>query len=262
MGSVRSPVPSTTLLSFDWPGHGKSRLPKPAPGSNDQLTLADLVASVEAVISSRIPEGHIALVAHSAGTVVATLFLQQASAALAARISHIVLVGGPLDLPFPAELVERQMSLAALARVAGPQALVDTLMPALTGPTSVRTRPLATALVRALMMAQTNEGYAAGVEALAVGCKEASVDWQALADRYSRVLVIGGSEDQLLNPAELGGLVTKLRARHTTLQAVGQCVVFPVSLSLHTTNVSSACSNPIAEAPKDTADLIVEFLNT
>ena len=239
--SLLASLPSTTLLSFDWPGHGKSPLPEPAPGTATPLTLADLIASVETVISTSIPQGRITLVAHSAGTVIATMFLQEVSATVATRISHVVLIGGPIDLPSPAELVERQMAMAVRAKISGPQVLVDALLPALTGPTSVRTRPLATALVRTLMMAQTGEGYAAGLQALATGCKEANVDWLALAKSYSHIMVIGGDEDQLVSPSALDDLAAKLGARHATIQTVGQCVV-SCSPSCHANGISCICA--------------------
>ncbi|KAF7790301.1 hypothetical protein EIP86_001255 [Pleurotus ostreatoroseus] len=241
--SLLSAIPDATLLSFDWPGHGASSLPAHAVSdapNHRPLALADLLASIEAVIASEAPNGPISIIAHSAGSLLALSLLDKASLALLARLSHAAFLGGPMDLPFPPEVVARQQGMAGLVASSGQAVLVDALLPALTGTTTMRARPLAAALVRATTMGQSKEGYAAGILAFAEGFKDATVRWETLP-KDVRLLVIGGSEDQFVDPSSLGAIANKMGAQHATVQDVGH--------------------SPMIEDPETTTEILSKFLS-
>lgn len=80
----------TTLLSYTWPGAVDDK----------PVTLTTLVEEIEAILLSEVPSGPIVIIAHSAGTQLATSFITSDSPVLQ-RVSHPVLIAGPLDLPFP-----------------------------------------------------------------------------------------------------------------------------------------------------------------
>ena len=89
-----------------------------------------------------------------------------AQSAALPRIPHVAFIGGPLCTPFSEEAVTKQLDLA---RLIAEDDIMDSLLPALTSSTSMETGPLAVALVRPTVMAQTKDGYAGDIKAFAEG---------------------------------------------------------------------------------------------
>lgn len=205
-------LPQTALLSYTWPGAIDTK----------PVTLTTLVEEIEAILLSEVPTGPIVIIAHSAGTQLATSFITSDSPLLQ-RVSHVVLIAGPLDLPFPDEVVAQQESLASHIATDGQQGLIDSLLPLLTGKTTMESRPLAAALVRAAAMAVPKESYAAAIRAFARGAKApAKYDFSKIPE-HVKVLIVGGEEDTMVPPEKLQAVTGEIKGvGYISLFEVGQ----------------------------------------
>ncbi len=193
-------LPQTTLLSYTWLGTVDDK----------PVILATLVEEIEAILFSEVPTGPIVIIAHSAGTQLATSFITSDSPVLQ-RVSHVVLIAGPLDLPFPDEVVAKQENLASLLATDGQQGLIDSLLSLFTGKTTMESRPLAAALVRAAAMVVHKESYAAAIRAFARGAKApAKYDFSKIPE-HVKVLIVGGGEDTMVPPEKLQAVTGKIK---------------------------------------------------
>ncbi|KAI0749273.1 Alpha/Beta hydrolase protein [Daedaleopsis nitida] len=173
-------LPTAHILLYDWACSGSS----PLSLAHVTRTVSDLVADLDALVTAQVPTGRLSIVAHSAGTLLATRWLgAQAAPSALARVSHVVFTGGPLNPPVASALTDMQESMAAVV-AAG--------------------RPLVVGMLRAITLAQGAAGYAAAIRAFArdladgpEGESGGKVDWEAVR-RRARVLVVNGEEDGML----------------------------------------------------------------
>ena len=210
--------PTAHVLAYDWAGSGASPLPT-ARGSSHQ-TVSDHVADLDALISTEAPSGPLVVLAHSAGTLLASRWLLTSSAHVA-RVTHVVYLGGPIDVPVPASVTEMQVNMAAAIAAGGPAAVVDSLTPTLLGKTSVAERPVAVAALRAVTLSQSAEGYAGAIRAFSEDLREGAelIDWDAI-QRKAKVLAVVGEEDVIVSGKDVAALLD--RSTVQTILRAGQ----------------------------------------
>ncbi|WP_067683083.1 bifunctional fumarylacetoacetate hydrolase/alpha/beta hydrolase family protein [Nocardia miyunensis] len=142
-----------TVLRYDLSGHGRSPL---AGAASIDAWVEELRALLDA-------EGMTttALVAHSMGTLIATTFATR----YPDRVSSIALLG-----PVRTQNDQARKGTHARARIVregGMSAVADTIVANALSRKTLETQPLASALVRELLLGQNPEGYATACEALA-----------------------------------------------------------------------------------------------
>ncbi|PIL35314.1 hypothetical protein GSI_02039 [Ganoderma sinense ZZ0214-1] len=231
---ILTALPAAHLIAYDWAGSGSS----PRPSSVSDRTVADHVSDLDALIGAEAPSGPLVILAHSAGTHLASRWLLTPSPHVT-RVTHAIYLGGPINIPLSPEVTTMQLDLATTIAAGGPAAVVDSLAPMLLGATSMVERPVAVTALRAIMLAQSAEGYAAAIRAFSknMGEGDAPVDWAAIRDKV-KILVVAGEEDVLLGQTEVAGFLER-------------AVVKKIARAGHTLTL---------EAPEETAKMIVEFL--
>ncbi|KAM5539254.1 hypothetical protein V8D89_007127 [Ganoderma adspersum] len=235
---ILTALPTAHLLTYDWAGSGSS----PRPPSASDHAVSDHVSDLDALISAEAPSGPLVILAHSAGTHIASHWLltgTPSAHADVARVTHVIYLGGPVNPPLSPEVTMMQLDLAATITTGGPAAVVDALAPMLLGATSMAERPLAVAALRAITLAQSAEGYATAIRALSkdMGGGGAPIDWAAIQDKV-KVLAVAGEEDVLLDRADIARFLNR-------------AVVKKIARAGHTLTL---------EAREETAKIIVEFL--
>lgn len=150
-GTLVSAFPESALLAYDWSGSGSS----PAHPSRREsgLTFAHLVGDLDALIAQETSTGPVTLIAHSAGSSIATQFLLS-STKHTSRITHAVFIGGPLEIPVDPSVTTLQYDVARKIDESGWAPLIDSRLVYTAGPTTVNSRPVAAALLRAVAIAQ------------------------------------------------------------------------------------------------------------
>lgn len=210
-------LPSAHILAYDRAGSGLSPLPD---YGDTPLSLSHMLAELDALVASEVPTGPIVLVAHSAGTVLAARWLLTLSPALE-RVTHVIFLGGPIDVPAPPEQSEMRLRMAIILETAGPTATTDGALPLLLGKTSMSQRPLAVALLRAITISQDGAAFAAAVRAFDrdISSEGKTIDWEAIQKRF-KVLAICGDEDVLVSASDVARYLDRSPVR--TLSGVGQ----------------------------------------
>jgi pimeloyl-ACP methyl ester carboxylesterase len=173
---------SHRVIRFDLEGHGRSPLvgtPNIATWAADVLALCDHLG---------IEQFH--LVGHSMGTLV----VQHLAAQAPERVQRVALLGVVRELPDAAR--ENTRARAETVRASSVAAVADGIADAATGPATKRDRPEIVGFVRELLLRQTDEGYAAGCDALA---SSTDTDLSAISQP---VLLITGSDDGVSPPSK------------------------------------------------------------
>lgn len=166
-----------TLISYDLPGHGRSRIP------SGPYTIEDLSAQLGELLAR-----HKIARAHIAGISLGGLIAQQFAATNPASVDHLILID--TTPRYTDELRAMWAQRAAAARSTGVQALVDGLLKIWFTPQSVADNTEAVRYVRAALEKSSGEGYALACEALA------AADLRAAAAKISApTLVICGDDD-------------------------------------------------------------------
>ncbi|RPD72462.1 alpha/beta-hydrolase [Lentinus tigrinus ALCF2SS1-7] len=231
--SLLSLIPTAHVIAYDWPGSGQSLLP-----ALSALEVPSFISDLDALIAAEASTGPISIVAHSAGTVVASRYVLTASPHVV-RVSHIVYLGGPINPPFPAEVTAMQEQMAALIVSRGPSVVVDNVLPMLVGKTTMAERPVAVGFVRAITLSQSAAGYAGTIMAFRrdVGEGGKAIDWAAI-QKKAKVLAVYGDEDVMVLGANIAGFLDQSPVK--VFERVG-----------HTLTV---------EAPEETAKVVAEFM--
>lgn len=191
-----------TAVRFDLSGHGRSPL-------HGVPTIAGWADDLEALLDELGLESA-AVVGHSMGTLIAAHF----AATRPRRTTRLALIGPVREQPAAAKQATRDR--ARTVREGGMRAVADTIVGAATSEETRRSRPLAAALVRELLLAQPPEGYARACEALAAAT---TPDFGAIT---APALLLAGSDDKVSPPAvseEIAGALGG--ARVTVLDGVG-----------------------------------------
>ena len=151
------------------------------------------------------------LVGHSMGSILAQIFAVQ----FPELISRLILAGTTL-IPFPTEVRETQYAWARSVRDSGSlleiaNQLADVLV------TKSPVNPLARTTIRALILAQTVEGYASNVEALA--------DWTETVDLGAKfkgpIRIISGDADVFGDGSNLVESLGSADVQHHRIPRVG-----------------------------------------
>jgi 3-oxoadipate enol-lactonase len=171
---------SHKVIRFDWNGHGRSPL-------TGDVSIAGLADDVAAVLDA---EGidTAAVVAHSAGTIAA----QQFAASHADRTTKLVLLGPIRDLPDAGR--DGLRARGAAVRADGVGSVAGAVAEAGTGPATKSERPEIVGYVRESVLGQTDDGYAAGLDAAA---NSTDADQVAIT---APVLIITGAADGVCPP--------------------------------------------------------------
>ena len=210
--------PDSHVLSYDRAGSGLSPL---TDYGNVPFSMAHMLADLEAFIASEVSTGPIILVGHSMGTMIISRWLLTSSPALE-RVSHVIFIGGPMEVPVTPDQHEFRLRLADAIALGGPTAMLDDrMLPLLTGKTTTVTRPLVNALMRAIVMSQRNQAYAATIHAFAEDSLPAAgpIDWDAIQTRF-KVLFLCGEEDLLVGVDRVVRLLTRSTVR--IMSEIGQ----------------------------------------
>ena len=209
--------PSTALLAYDWSGGGISPV---HPSRRDNLTFTHLIEDLDALITSEIPTGPITILAHSAGSLIATQFLLSSSPN-ASRVTHAIFIGGPLEIPVPPAVSDLQYTMADSVEKQGWSSIVDSRLVYMTGPTTVKTRPIVCALMRAITVGQSWEGTAYAIRAFARFCQSDKGTYENIP-KGIRKLIIGGDEDSWFPKDVLEKVAGRIGAGLVMLEKVGQ----------------------------------------
>lgn len=111
---------------------------------------------------------------------------------------------------------EVMLKRASTVLTSGLSSIVSAVASSATSSHTKTHSPLSLALIRALVLGTSIEGYAAACKALAGA---SNPDFKAIK---AEVLVLGGAEDYLSSPELIGGLVDELTtARKVQLEGVG-----------------------------------------
>lgn len=208
-------IPNAHVIAYDWPGSGQSPLP-----ASSALEVPAFISDLDALIAAEASTGPIGIVAHSAGTVVASRYVLTASPHTA-RISHIAYLGGPINPPFPPEVTAMQEQMAALIASGGPSVVVDDVLPMLVGKTTIAERPVAAGFVRAVTLSQSAAGYSGTILGFKknVGSGSEPIDWATIQQKV-KVLAVYGDEDLMVVGANIAGFLDKSPVK--ILKRVGQ----------------------------------------
>ncbi|OBZ72006.1 hypothetical protein A0H81_07579 [Grifola frondosa] len=228
--------PAANLLAYDFYSQGIS--PLSITDSKD-FTINRFVTDLDALVALEAPTGMLKIVAHSAGTFIASRWLLSSSAA--ARIPRAVSLGGLIRTPISAEVAAMQMQLAAAIEASGPVFTVDRTLPMLLDHKTLRERPVAVALLRGDNGADGHR-YAATIRAFSKGpiSEGSAIAWETFPGNV-KSLIVDGEEDAVASPDIISAMESNIpRARMELLKEVGH--------------------SPSIEAPAETADVIVSFL--
>lgn len=209
--------PDVHILAYDRAGSGLSPLPD---YGGVPLSVSHMLADLDALLTVEAPTGPLVMVAHSAGTILTTRWLLKASPAVR-RVTRVIFLGGPPDAPIPPEISEIRLRMAGALETAGTPSVTDSTLPLVLGRTTMASRPLAVAAVRAITLAQDGVSFGAAIRALDrdIGAGGTKIDWEALQTKF-RVLAICGDEDLLVKPSDIARYLDKSPVR--TLVGVGQ----------------------------------------
>jgi 2-keto-4-pentenoate hydratase/2-oxohepta-3-ene-1,7-dioic acid hydratase in catechol pathway/alpha-beta hydrolase superfamily lysophospholipase len=142
-----------TVIRYDLSGHGRSPL---AGTPSIESWTEDLIALLDAEDIAQT-----ALVAHSMGTLIAV----NAAITHPERVSKLALLGPVRKLPDAAR--QATLTRAARVRTGGMAPVADGIVTVATSTQTQTQRPVVAALVRELLLGQSEEGYALACEALA-----------------------------------------------------------------------------------------------
>lgn len=101
-----------------------------------------------------------------------------------------------MPLPEATVVVMKQMSADILS--AGTQSVVELLIQRGTGPKTITERPLTVALMRAIMLSHSREGYAALMDAWISAGFGGPMEWDRMPK--SNFLFVGGMDDIIVKP--------------------------------------------------------------
>lgn len=228
--------PSATLLAFDHSGTSNS----PAPVSLGQMEWSFALKNVEELLAQEVPTGPIVFIAHSASTFLASQFFLTSSSPTIPRITHAVLIGGPMNSPIPAPQVEFLTKTADTMEKFGASAIIDPVMTIWTGKTTAAKRPNTVALTRALFLSQRLEPFSVLFHSFVKTVGTTHLPLENFP-RSMKVLIVYGLEDEVISK-EVMELVTKRipGAKLSSLLGVGH--------------------SPQIEDPEATAAVILDFL--
>lgn len=209
------------VVLYDYRGAGlsplyspKTKLDDPLPKLSMQTHIDDLKDLFDKLFTRRRTTPTVQkpiLVGHSMGSILSQIFAVQ----FPELISRLILVNTSLA-PFPPEVRETQYAWARSVRDNGSvldiaNQLADILV---AKPTA---NPVARAMIRALVLAQTVEGYASNVEALA-GWTE-TVD---LKEKFEGpIRIVGGGADAFGDGSDLLDSLSGADAQHQSIPGVG-----------------------------------------
>ncbi|ORY74051.1 putative hydrolase [Leucosporidium creatinivorum] len=195
------------LVRYDFDGHGLSPLSSKTEGAISIDSLAEDLKEVMDVVGVKKAKG---VVGHSMSGLVALTF----AAKYPDRTEKLFLIG-PMKAMAPAGQ-EVMLKRASTVLSSGLSSIVSAVASSATSAHTKTHSPLSLALIRALVLGTSIEGYAAACKALAGA---SNPDFKAIE---AEVLVVGGAEDYLSSPELIGGLVGELRkARKVQLEGVG-----------------------------------------
>lgn len=219
-GSIIAARPESTLLAYDWPGNGTSTFPvstRPNPTFNDFISDLDNLISLEA------PEGPLTIIAHSAGTFVASRWLTSPhiNSPHVPRVRSVIMIAGPLQMPVPEAVVQMQKGMADTVLQAGVHGVEEIITANVLGPTTMREKPMAVALLRSILFSSSKEGYAASIRAMAGASDEGAILWRNLA-KDVRVLFIGGKEDAFISHDVLKAISGEVQGSELVMLDLGQ----------------------------------------
>ncbi|KAH9847230.1 Alpha/Beta hydrolase protein [Lenzites betulinus] len=197
-----------------------------------------MLEELDALLTVELPAGPIVLVAHSAGTILAARWLLSSFLAHQ-RVTHVVFIGGPLDVPTPPSQSQMRLRMADTLEKEGPSVTTDGSLLFLLGKTSMASRPLAVALIRAITLAQDRAAYGAAIRAFdkELSPDSGKIDWGTLQARYKALTIIG-DEDLFVAASDVPRYLDQSVVR--TIIGVGH--------------------SPTVEAPEETAQIIASFM--
>jgi 3-oxoadipate enol-lactonase len=168
-----------SLVSFDFPGHGETMLPRRGYGVED-------LSALLAALLDRAGIGR----AHLAGISLGGLVAQHFAATRPERVDRLMLID--TTPRYTDEMRAMWGVRAAQARSKGVLSLLEGLLPVWFTPDFIAAAPPAVAYVRDCFAGDSGEGYALACEALA------AADLRALLPRIAApTLVVCGEEDVL-----------------------------------------------------------------
>jgi 3-oxoadipate enol-lactonase len=178
---VTAQWPDRSLLTCDFPGHGRS--PVVDPG----VTIADLATDLAAALTDALDRTSAPRV-HVVGMSLGGLVAAQLAATRADLVDHLVLVDTVAH--YPPALRKQWIERAAIARAEGLAPLVDPTLRTFFTPDFLQDEPAIADLVRTMLADTSGEGYALMCEALR------DADTTALvADITAPTLVVCGRQD-------------------------------------------------------------------
>jgi pimeloyl-ACP methyl ester carboxylesterase len=121
----------------------------------------------------------------------------------------------------------------------GLPAVEDAMVAMVTGPTTMKERPLSVALTRSIMSLMSKEAYIASIRVVSGAGDEGRYRWERLP-KSVKVLFISGKEDQLAPPAALESISSEVKGSKLVILDAGH--------------------SPTIENPEATAKAIIEFL--
>lgn len=215
------------LVRYDFDGHGLSPLSSNTEGAVSIDSLAEDLKEVMDVVGVKKTKG---VVGHSMSGLVALTFaakypdrteklcessLVATEGSLGDILLLLTVLIGPMKAMAPAGQ-EVMLKRASTVLTSGLSSIVSAVASSATSSHTKTHSPLSLALIRALVLGTSIEGYAAACKALAGA---ANPDFKAIE---AEVLVLGGAEDYLSSPELIGGLLGELKsARKVQLEGVG-----------------------------------------
>lgn len=187
-----SAFPTAELVAYDFSGTGNSS----PPASTTGMSWPNAIKNLSDFLDEEVPKGNIVLVGHSASTFLISQYLLSSPATIP-RITHAVLIGGPMRTPLPKQQVDFLTATVTSIKEKGPAAVIDNVLSIWTGKTAVEKRPLATALTRALFVAQDRDRLGDLFGDFVNTVATTSLDYSKYP-RSVKTLVIFGLEDEVI----------------------------------------------------------------
>ncbi|TCD64281.1 hypothetical protein EIP91_004289 [Steccherinum ochraceum] len=186
-----SAFPTATLLAYDHAGMSNS-----PPPSIAEMTWSNYSRILGDLLEQEVPTGKIILVAHSASTFLVCQYLLNSPANLS-RITHAVLIGGPMNTPIPQRQVDSLTTVTKVVEEKGGAAVIDSVLSVWTGKSEFTRSGLGSALTRALFNQQPHKHFASLFKSFieAVGTTTLPLENYP---RSVKTMILFGLEDEVI----------------------------------------------------------------